>query len=407
MKLLGILRLALRSLVRNPLRSVLMMLGVAIGIAALVAIASVGEATRQETMRQFSRMVGTFDNLTIQPGPATTRGMPAVNTVPPSLSFADAQAIASEIRGVRRVAEVQAAFDLDVRYRDVSVPTSIWGVAASWMDIRDFDIAFGAGISEEDVAAMARVAVIGEDLRRMLFGDEDPVGQLLRVADVPFQVQGVMASRGVGPGGSSLDNLMIIPVSTASRRLFNRDYLTSITVQLSNPQEMDRVIDDITGLLRERHGIFPPVEDDFVINNPRASMMRVAEVSSTLGTILSGVGIIAMLIGGMVIMSLMLISVSERRREIGARRALGASQRDILLQFLAEAAVIAGCGGMLGVALGVAAATLAAMRQQLAPVFIWDTIGAAVALAILTGLIFGLQPAWRAASTDPVEALRA
>jgi len=403
---LQVLKVSLRTLLRHPLRSFFMMLGVAIGIASLVAMASAGEATKRETMRQFTRMIGTFDNLTIQPGRASTRGMPAVNTVPPTLSFADAAAIATEIRGVRRVAEVQAAFDLDVRARDQSVPTSVWGVAANWMDIRGFEIARGIGITEESVQGLARVAVIGEDLRTMLFGDEDPIGQTIRVADVPFQVQGVMASRGVGPGGSSLDNLMIIPVTTASRRLFNRDYLTSITVQLERAGDADQVVDDITGLLRDRHGIVPPVEDDFTINNPRASMMRVAEVSSTLGTILNGVSVIATLIGGVVIMSLMLMAVSERRREIGVRRAVGARRRDVLAQFLAEAALVSALGGVVGVALGVAGAAFAAVRQGLAPVLMWEAIAGAVVLAIAIGLVFGLQPAWRAASVDPITALR-
>jgi len=400
------LSLALRTLRRNPLRSLFMLLGVAVGIASLIAMASVGEATRRETLQQFKRMVGTFDRISVQPGSARTRGMPSLTSVEPTLRFEDADAIAAEIPNVRRVSREQSAFDIDVQARDRTATTSIWGISAEWMEIRGDDVTVGRGISPEDVVTLARVAVIGEDLRRQLFPDEDPIGKIIRIAEVPFTVQGVLVPRGAGPGGASLDNLLLLPVSTASKRLFSRDYLTTITVQLQDPEQYERAVAAITALLRERHGIVPPVEDNFTVSNPRAAMEQVEAVDTTLSAVLIGVAVIATLIGGVVIMSLMLIAVSERRREIGVRRALGATRTDVLRQFLVEAALISTLGGIVGVILGVAVAVVAAFQQQLPPAFLWGAMGGAVALATVVGLVFGLQPAWRAAQVDPIQALR-
>jgi putative ABC transport system permease protein len=248
--------------------------------------------------------------------------------------------------------------------------------------------------------------VIGPDIQAALFPNEDPMGKQLRIANVPFQVKGVLESRGAGPGGSSLDAIVFIPVTTASKRLFNRDYLTTITVQLKDPERIEPALDEIKSILRERHGIVPPGEDDFTVSNPRATAEQVSDVSSALTSVLNGVAVIATIIGGTVIMSLMLIAVSERRREIGVRRAVGATRRDIMLQFLIEAATVSMVGGLLGVALGLGGATLAAAQQQLPPVFMWDAVVSAVLLSVGIGLVFGLQPAWKAANIDPIEALR-
>jgi putative ABC transport system permease protein len=398
--------LALRTLSRNRLRTCFMMTGIIVGIASLTALSAVGEHTKQDTMRRFKRMLGTFDTVIVRPGAGRTRGMPSLTTVPPTLRFEDAQAIATEIPGVLRVAEVQNAFDVDVKYRDSSGTPAIFGVSANWTELRDDEVVEGRSISDEDVRGLARVAVIGADVKTTLFANEDPVGKTLRIGDVPFQVAGVLASRGAGPGGASLDNVLLVPVTTASRRLFNRDFLTMLIAQVKDPDQNDRVVAQVTALLRERHRIVPPAADDFTITNPRAVMARVNEVGSTLSKVLTGVGALAMLIGGVVIMSLMLIAVSERRKEIGVRRSVGASRQDIMTQFLLEAATIAALGGLVGVAIGAGGTSLTLWSQQLPPTLVWRAIGTAVLVSVAVGLVFGLHPAWKASNVDPIAALR-
>jgi putative ABC transport system permease protein len=398
--------LAFRTLSRNRLRTCFMMLGMVVGIASLTALSSVGESTRQETMRRFKRMIGTFDTVIIRPGSSQTRGMVSLTNVPPTLKFEDARAIATDITDVRRVAEVQNAFDVDVKYRDQTAAPAIFGVSANWTELRGDELGQGNGISDDDVQALGRVAVLGADVKAALFGADDPLGKTLRIADVPFQVKGVLASRGAGPGGANLDNIVLIPVTTASRRLFNRDFLTMLVAQLKDPEQGDRAVARITSLLRERHHIVPPASDDFTITNPKAAMGRVTEVGSTLSKVLTGVAALATLIGGVVIMSLMLIAVSERRKEIGVRRSVGASRQDILLQFLLEALTISAIGGLIGVAIGVGGTSLATWWQQQPSALVWQAIGSAVAISVAVGLAFGLHPAWKASHVDPIAALR-
>ena len=399
-------QLAIRTLTRHRLRACFMMLGVTIGVATLTALASLGESTKEETMRRFKRMIGTFDTVIVRPGAGRTRGMPSLTMVEPSLKFEDAKAIASDIANVRRVAEVQHAVDIGVKYRDKTTSPAVFGVSSNWTALRDDDVADGRGISDEDVRSLARVAVLGADVKATLFTDENPIGRTVRIADVPFQIVGILASRGAGPGGGSLDNLLLIPVSTASKRLFNRDFLTMVIAQLKDPGQGDQTVTAITTLLRERHRLAATAQDDFTITNPRAAMARVTEVGSTLSKVLTGVGVLATLVGGVVIMSLMLMAVSERRKEIGVRRSVGATKRDVLVQFLIEAATVSTMGGVFGIGCGVGGTTVATMVQKLPPTLAWKAIAGAALMSVTLGVVFGLHPAWKASNVDPIAALR-
>jgi putative ABC transport system permease protein len=406
MKSIAKARQALRSIVRFRRRTFFMMLGIVVGITSLTVLNSVGESTRRETMQRVKNMLGTFDTLIVRPG-GKTRGMVSLANVEPVLKFPDAAAIETEIPEIKQVAQLQNAFDLDVGYRDRQAAPGVFGVSSNWLDLRGDQVEHGTFFGNDEERSLARIAVIGTDVKRALFPDEAPLGKTIRVGGVPFEVRGILASRGAGPAGGSLDNLVLIPVTTASRRLFNRDFLTMMIAQLKNPGQGDAAVGKITALLRQRHHLAPTALNDFTITNPRAVMAQLSGVASTLSRILTGVAILAMLIGGVVIMSLMMIGVSERKKEIGLRRSVGASRGDILVQFLLEAMMISVLGGIFGVGLGLAGINAVAAYQKLPAIFARDALSLSLVLAVGVGLVFGIYPAWRASRVDPVAALRA
>jgi len=383
-----------------------MMLGIVVGIASLAVLTSIGEATKRETMQRFKNMIGTFDTIMVRPGGGRSRGMPTLVNVPPTLRFEDAAAIASELPEIRAVAEMQTAFDVDVKYRDHAASPVVIGVSPNWLELRSEEVADGTFFTQEQNASLARAAVIGTEVRNALFPDEDPLGKTFRIADAPFQVIGVLKSRGAGPAGGSLDNLVLVPVNTAARRLFNRDYLTMLIAQVKDPNHSTQATDKVAALVRERHHIQPAALDDFTITNPAATMARVTRAGSTLTKILTGVAIMALLIGGVVIMSLMSIAVSERRKEIGVRRAAGAARGDIVLQFLFEATFVALVGGIVGIVIGWGGMQLATRMQKLPQILVWRPFATAILLSLAVGVVFGIYPAWKASRIDPIQALR-
>src|SRR6202162_942189 len=245
--------LAFRSMTRHGVRPFLMMAGAIVGIASLTGLNSIGEATKAATMKRFKNMVGTFDTIIIRPGAGRTRGMVSLTNVPATLKFEDATAIEISEPGVKQVARLQNGFDIDIKYRDRADSTAIFGVSPNWFELRGDEAAQGSLFSEEQNRELARVAVLGAAVETRLFSGEDPIGKTIRIGDVPFQVQGVLMSRGSGPGGASLDDLILIPVSTASKRLFNRDYLTMMIVQLKDAGAAEENMEAIRKLLRERH----------------------------------------------------------------------------------------------------------------------------------------------------------
>ena len=405
MKQVRLVRQATLALIRCRMRTIMMMLGIVVGIASLAILTSIGEATKRETMKRFKNMIGTFDTIMVRPGGGRLRGMPTLVNVPATLRFEDAKAI-TDLPEIKSVAEMQSAFDIDIKYRDKAASPAVFGVSPNWLTLRSDEAADGEFFTEDQNTSLARVAVIGTDVRSTLFPDEDPLGKTIRIAEVPFQVIGLLKSRGAGPAGGSLDNVILIPVNTASRRLFNRDYLTTVIAQLKDPALSDAATNRVAELLRERHHIQPPALDDFAITNPAATMARVSQASSTLAKILTGVAILALLIGGIVIMSLMSIAVSERRREIGVRRSVGASRGDVVFQFLLEAVSVASAGGLAGVSIGVGGMQIAARLQKLPPVLVWQPLASAVLLSVVIGIVFGIYPAWKASRVDPIQALR-
>ena len=289
-------QMALRGAWRYRLRAFLMMAGVMAGACSLTVLHERGERTRQDTIQRFKNMLGTFDTVTIRPGAGRTRGMVSLVNVPPTLTLADAQALA-QLPTVKQVALLENAFDVDVKFRDHNAAPAVFGVSSNWLDLRGDRVASGRFFTPDDERDVSRVAVLGADVLRDLFAGADPSGQTIRIGDVPFQVIGVLQSRGAGPAGASLDNLILIPVTTASRRLFHRDYLTMVIAQLRDEQQSDAAVKQVTALLRERHHVAASGLDDFTVTNPRAIVARVTEIGSTLTTILKGVSALAMAIG--------------------------------------------------------------------------------------------------------------
>lgn len=406
MKVPKLILQATRSMRRYPQRTTLMTLGVLVGIASLTVLSSVGEATKRETMQRFKSMIGTFDTIIVRPGGGRSRGMPTLVNVPPTLRFEDASAIGRELPEIKAVAQMQTAFDIDSKYRDHTASPVVIGVSPNWLELRSDEVQDGIFFTEEQNASLARVAVIGTDVRTELFPDEDPLGKTFRIADVPFQVIGLLKSRGAGPAGGSLDNLVLIPINSAARRLFNRDFLTMVIAQVKEPERSTEATEKVTALLRERHHIQPPALDDFTITNPAATMARVTRASSTLTKVLTGVAVMALLIGGMVIMSLMSIAVSERRKEIGVRRSVGAARGDIVAQFLLEATLVASTGGIVGALLGWCGMQFVTRLQKLPQILVWRPFAIAILLSIVIGMVFGIYPAWKASRLDPIQALR-
>jgi putative ABC transport system permease protein len=406
MNAIGMASFALRSIWRRKLRSFLMMAGVLIGVASLTVLSSIGAGTSQVTMGRFKNMLGTFDTLMIQPGGAKNRGMVTVANTEATLSFDDADAIAREVPSIRQVVEVLDVLDGDISYRDRHETAGVFGVSVNWPEVRGDQLASGDFFDQTDVETLARTAVLGADLKDKLFPNEDPLGKTVRIGSVPFVIKGVLAPRGVGPSGQSLDHLLYIPVTTASKRLFNRDYLTMAVAQLKDENQSDAAKAQITALLRQRHHLAAGALDNFTVSSPRAVIAQISAMGSAIGNMLRLSAFLAILLGGVIILSVMFIGVAGRRSEIGLRRAAGASRRAILWQFLLEAILLSGLGALIGAALGIIGAQLVGAVERLPLIVDLPAVGAALASSLLVGLVFGLLPAWRASRVDPAAALR-
>lgn len=406
------LREACASLWAHRLRTGLMMLGVVIGVASLTAVVCVGQGTRDRIMGLVAKHG--LDMLMVRPGnPHVRTHVMAVNTTdtgrpPSSLTEEDARAIETGISNVRRVAVVQNQRGLDLRYGDTAVKIRTFGVSPNWELIRRRGVLLGEGITEEDMAHAAKVMVLGYNTWHELFGDADPVGQTVHLNGDAYKVRGVFVEMGVSEGGDQWDDRIVIPFTTSSKKLFGRTYLEQIVMQV---KDVDRILEtqaEVAALLRERRGLAPGQEADFFVRDPAMVAEVRAGSSKTLTRVLVVLSAIALVVGGLVIMNIMLVSVSERTREIGLRRALGARRGDIVAQFLLEALLVAVAGGVLGIAAGAASApAVAALQANLVSKVTWLPFALGVASCTVVAVGFGLYPARKAARVDPAVALRA
>jgi macrolide transport system ATP-binding/permease protein len=401
---------AVRALRANALRSALTTLGIIIGVGAVIAMVGIGSGANLRVAEQI-RSLGT-NLLLIQPGSASTGALQLGAGTGISLTEADANAITHEVPGVQ-VAAPGLAGTAQLVHGNRNWATTIGGVTPEYLVARDWRVEHGRPFSSHEVAAAEKVVLLGTTTAERLFEGDDPIGRLVRIGNVPFTVVGILGRKGQSSAsGRDQDDVALLPLSTAKMRLFGRysqldrlavDY---VLVKVSPERSMDVVSGEITALLRQRHRIAAQAENDFVISDPTEAIQAQAAATRTLGVLLATVSSVALLVGGISIMNIMLVSVTERTREIGLRLAVGARRRDIRVQFLIEAAVLCLLGGTIGLLLGVAAAWSAAARfgwaAFLGPSSFLFALGSAAAI----GLFFGSYPAAKAARLDPIEALR-
>ncbi|HUL05136.1 MAG TPA: MacB family efflux pump subunit [Candidatus Acidoferrum sp.] len=385
-------KMALRSLRVNLFRTILTLLGVIIGVASVVAMLAIGDGSKQEVLTRIAAM-GT-NLLVIRPGAPGVRVAGDVAT----LVDADAAAIA----GVPNVAAAvpERNTRMTVRYGNIDDQTTITGVWSGFPVAHDWDVARGAFISDDDVKGYAPVIVLGQTVAKNLFPDgSDPIGKYVLVHNVPFQVIGLLEAKGANTFGADMDDLAAVPLSTGYVRLFGQRYVTTITVKVTDAAQIDATEDAITGLLQQRHRAV-----DFQVRNTASILQTAEQTQSTLAVLLASVAAISLLVGGIGVMNIMLVSVTERTREIGIRMATGARMRDILLQFNTEALVVCAIGGLAGVVLGIGAA-LVLKATGIPAIVSAGPPTLAFSIAFLTGLLFGYLPARKAARLDPVVAL--
>jgi putative ABC transport system permease protein len=397
------LRIALRALGRNKLRAFLTMLGIIIGVGAVIAMVAIGEGAKA-TIRAQIASLGT-NVLIVLPGTATQGGVRTGSGGVNTLVDGDAKAMMQELSSVafasptlRRPEQIVAG--------NLNWSTLTQGVAPDFQQIRDWQVADGRFIHEGDIESAAKVAVIGQTVVSQLFGNDDVLDSVIRIRNIPFRVVGVLAPKGQTSQGTDQDDTVIIPYTTMQKRLMRITYVQSITVSAVSAERVQEAQEQIAALLRQRHRIGPDREDDFIIRN----LSDIAEAASTsarvMAVLLGAVASISLLVGGIGIMNIMLVSVTERTREIGIRMAVGARSRDIMMQFLVEAVVMAATGGAIGILLGIGSSEVLKLWAN------WPTLvsPAIVAIAFLfsgaVGVFFGFYPAKKAANLDPIEALR-
>lgn len=323
-----------------------------------------------------------------------------------SLRLEDAQAILTEIVNVKDVCPEIVRTDFPVKYTNKNTYATIIAANSSWASMWGTGLEAGRFLSQEDDVHRARVAVIGRTLYRDLFDFQDAVGKRILINNNPFEVVGVLEARGTTPRGDDMDNQIVIPVTTGQKRVFHQDYLFAIKVELNDSSYLSQTVNNLRDLLRERHYLKKGIEDDFTIISPTLIMNMMSSLSTTFGFFLILVSGISLLVGAIVIANIMFMAVSERKKEIGLLRAIGARKRDVLTQFLLEAVCVAAAGGTLGVVLGVIGLKLLSGYMNLPSAIMWQPIAIGLASAIVVGLVAGIQPARKAANLHPIEALR-
>ena len=396
-------RIALRAIRVNKLRSALTMLGVIIGVGAVIAMVAIGEGAKARVAKQMERLGS--NRVSVYAGAVTRGGRRVRGARITTLTEADAKAILAEVPGVVRVAP-HVRGSAQVVYGNKNWHPGFTGTTPDYLEIMNWGVDSGSNFTEDDMLLNRKVALIGQTVAKELFGDEYPLGQTIRLKHIPFEVLGVLKERGTSSFAGDLDDIVIVPLRTAQRKLLGIRYVRGIEVSAESKQATSDVQDGITALLRVRHKITGTKLDDFRVRNRTDIVEAANEAANTLGYLLAGIAGVALIVGGIGIMNIMLVSVTERTREIGVRLAVGARRRDIRRQFLTEAMVLSLLGGTVGILAGAAASLGLSYMGGWQIVISPDSILLAFAFAAAIGVFFGFQPANRAARLNPIEALR-
>lgn len=400
------IKISLRALRVNKMRSALTMLGIIIGVGAVITMLAVGTGARQRIGEQIASMGSNL--LMVLPGATTSGGARMGAGSQMTLSTSDAEAILKECPAVLHVAPVLGGV-AQVIYGNQNWSTGVTGTTPAMLEVRDWPLSEGRPFAEEDVRSASKVCLLGQTVVDNLFGSIDPIGQIVRIKNVPFTVIGVLDRKGQSPNGQDQDDTIYIPVTTAQKKIFGTTFpgmVRIIMVKAKGAEELSQAQKQITELLRQRHRIAQKQDDDFSVRNLTQMMQAAEESAKIMALLLGAVASVSLLVGGIGIMNIMLVSVTERTREIGIRMAVGAKTWDIRLQFLIEALILSLIGGGIGIVIGVSGS------RVLSTIAGWPTIVSLFSIFLafgfsgVVGIFFGFYPAMKASLLDPIEALR-
>jgi putative ABC transport system permease protein len=400
--------IALRALRVNRTRSALTMLGIIIGVAAVIAMVGVGSGATERIQQQIQSIGSNL--IIVLPGSISANGVRLGSGGVATLTEDDAKAIAAECPSVALTAPTVRG-GVQVVYGNNNWATTVQGVTPDYLILRNNTMQSGQFFTDQDVDAAAKTAVLGETVAQNLFGAAEPTGQVIILKNVPFTVAGVLTPKGQSPTGQDQDDVVLLPISTAVQKVLgvnkaNARAVGSVMVQAVGPHAMDQAIQEIDGLLRERHRILPGLEDDFSIRNLTEVFAAQETSAQVMAMLLGAIASVSLVVGGIGIMNIMFVSVTERTREIGLRLAVGAKRRDILSQFLVEAIALSLIGGLIGIVVGAAASALISRVAQWSTDISLLSVMVSFGFSALVGVFFGYYPARKAAFLNPIEALR-
>ena len=397
------IKMAFEGMLSNKFRTFLTMLGIIIGVGAVIAMVSLGLGMQEKVKENISSMGSNL--LIVMSGGRTANGQRIASGSGAHLTYDDAKAIEKNVDGIKYVAPgVQSSYQLVAGNQNWN--TQVQGMTPNIIDIRNYTIKTGRMYTEKELTSRDRVCVIGQTVADNLFPEGDPVGKTVRINKAPFRVVGVLNSKGQSSMGQDQDDVVFVPLTTAMQRLMGITYIRNITIQCENENTIEQVQSDVVTLLRQRHKIRTGEDDDFSVRNLAEIIKTAQETTGSITLLLAIIAAISLLVGGIGIMNIMLVSVTERTREIGIRKALGATYHDILLQFLVESMVIGVTGGTTGMILGTSVSVIAARIIGWPIVISVLATIISVVFSVGIGLFFGLYPAKKAALLDPIDALR-